>query len=679
MLGRNIPSGPQTFALVVSGELPGGYIAGTVRTASGNPVSGVLMTLADGGVVSTTLTGQNGDYTVHLPSDSYIVIPSKDGWTFDPGNIVVPVGEEGVSGIDFTGSAAVGRITGTVTSAIGGRANYSLDTDHPYPDNADMTYVITAHVGTARIRVHFDEIDLQDGYDVVFVEDAEGTVVDEYSGEISDQWTSWVTGNVARIHLVSDDSTTFYGFHIDGYETDVVQQGPLSGVTVTLEPGGATAVSQPDGTFAIENLEPISYTLTPSLSHWKFLPDRRSVAVPPGGTASGQNFLGFPPGTIAGTVSAGTTSEYAEIVESEHPYPDSTLVEYPVSGPPGCSRIRVHFTQIDMEPGFDFIDILDAGDNVVDTYTGSYTDQWTPWVAGDTLKIRLQSDEGSSMYGFRMDKYAAVAGEHGIAGATVSTETGGFSAVTNSSGVFIITDVDAGPYFVSPSMPYWTFEPVSRQVNVVSGVITTDVGFYGSLSSMPGLVYIKSLADGTDVCISGKVVTAGTDDFPGCFYVEESDRTSGIKVTTSKTVHAGDVVTISGIIHTADGERYIASSGVTVSPTSGVIPDPLGLHGRALGGGRWNTHTPGVTYGVGLNNVGLLVRTWGRVLNVDAGQFYLDDGSVGGIKVNCGSIDPAMEESWVQLTAISTCELVGSDIVRVLRARKATDIITILP
>jgi len=56
---------------------------------------------------------------------------------------------------------------------------------------------------------------------------------------------------------------------------------------------------------------------------------------------------------------------------------------------------------------------------------------------------------------------------------------------------------------------------------------------------------------------------------------------------------------------------------------------PVMMSNRAVGGGQLNEYTPGVAGGIGLNNIGLLVRTWGTVTYVDAVNkfFYIDDGS----------------------------------------------------
>jgi hypothetical protein len=90
--------------------------------------------------------------------------------------------------------------------------------------------------------------------------------------------------------------------------------------------------------------------------------------------------------------------------------------------------------------------------------------------------------------------------------------------------------------------------------------------------------------------------------------------------------------------------------------------------------------------GVGLNNLGLLVRIWGRVASSDTGVFYVDDGSglecepgKVGVKVLCGSLTPPQAGSYVQATGISSCEQIGTDYVRVIRVRKSADIAPLAP
>ena len=75
----------------------------------------------------------------------------------------------------------------------------------------------------------------------------------------------------------------------------------------------------------------------------------------------------------------------------------------------------------------------------------------------------------------------------------------------------------------------------------------------------------------------------------------------------------------------------VAALAVVVLASAGIAEEiaPLAIDNAAIGGGPLNQYTPGVEGGVGLNNVGLLIRTWGQVTYVDPGDtfFYIDDGA----------------------------------------------------
>ncbi len=72
---------------------------------------------------------------------------------------------------------------------------------------------------------------------------------------------------------------------------------------------------------------------------------------------------------------------------------------------------------------------------------------------------------------------------------------------------------------------------------------------------------VREVADGTLLKLSGKVVSAA---YLGAFYVVEIDRVSGIKVLWTTPVQIGDIVDVIGTMQTADGERYLQASSVTV-------------------------------------------------------------------------------------------------------------------
>lgn len=91
-------------------------------------------------------------------------------------------------------------------------------------------------------------------------------------------------------------------------------------------------------------------------------------------------------------------------IESPHPYPNSSYLIYPLVHP-GADQISVHFWNISMEWGWDYIEIYDKNKNYITSYTGYLKDVWTPPVQGDTVYIVLSSDSIISDWGFLADAY----------------------------------------------------------------------------------------------------------------------------------------------------------------------------------------------------------------------------------------------------------------------------------
>ena len=66
-----------------------------------------------------------------------------------------------------------------------------------------------------------------------------------------------------------------------------------------------------------------------------------------------------------------------------------------------------------------------------------------------------------------------------------------------------------------------------------------------------------------------------------------------------------------------------------VSASFAAEVKPMAMKNSAVGGAALNVYTPGVEGGEGVNNVGLLIRTWGKVTAVDAENsvFFISDGT----------------------------------------------------
>ncbi len=184
----------------------------------------------------------------------------------------------------------------------------------------------------------------------------------------------------------------------------------------------------------------------------------------------------------------------------------------------------------------------------------------------------------------------------------------------------------------------------------------------------------KWLKDGTSITWSGAVVTAVFQDF---FYVGSDDRAYGIRVEpTPHGLQAGKRVEIRGTMRT-DNERLIEADEVEVCGT-GVV-NPVFVANRSVGGGDYGTLTgvgqEGIAGASGLNNIGMLIRTTGRVTYACDDFFYIDDGSAlsdgsghVGIRVLPYGLSIPAAGSYVEVTGISSCFRPDGDLRRLIRA-----------
>lgn len=134
----------------------------------------------------------------------------------------------------------------------------------------------------------------------------------------------------------------------------------------------------------------------------------------------------------------------------------------------------------------------------------------------------------------------------------------------------------------------------------------------------------KNKEDGQETSIRSSIVTAA---FPDYFYLESDNRSCAIAVHyPGHWFSTGMRCTIWGILATAaNGERFIESNYAYQdwsNPTGKVAP--LGINGKWLGGGDavsfagTQIRQKGVSNSIGLNNIGLLIKTWGKVTSIDS-------------------------------------------------------------
>jgi len=197
------------------------------------------------------------------------------------------------------------------------------------------------------------------------------------------------------------------------------------------------------------------------------------------------------------------------------------------------------------------------------------------------------------------------------------------------------------------------------------------VRFVFSSTPAIGIKDVKMAANNTRADISNGIVTAA---WPDVFYVESPDRFAGIRV--EKAGHGlspGQSVRVTGFVKTnSDGERTVDASWAAPDAGSGKA-DPLLMTTRCIGGGSFNYNPStgagqkGVLGGTGLNNIGLLVRIGGKVVERDSSPgptwFKIGDGSSTNVKVivPSGGTVPALN-TFQKVTGASSCYKVGSDL-----------------
>jgi hypothetical protein len=208
---------------------------------------------------------------------------------------------------------------------------------------------------------------------------------------------------------------------------------------------------------------------------------------------------------------------------------------------------------------------------------------------------------------------------------------------------------------------------------LVAEMTTDNNSTFIPASNVTSIGRAKKLLGGTHVSLSGKVVTAA---FPEASYIEEADRSAGIRVQTDTNLAEGDRIAVSGQVTTLNREKLLVADLVTVQANGEKLPPSLGFVGRSLGGSSMED--------VGLS-IGLLMRLWGAVIQVGEGYLYIDDGSglrdgtsTGaeenvGVRVIC---DPAGYSSGekVEVTGISSCFWTPSGTARRILTCKPEDL-----
>ena len=251
------------------------------------------------------------------------------------------------------------------------------------------------------------------------------------------------------------------------------------------------------------------------------------------------------------------------------------------------------------------------------------------------------------------------------------------------------TEVELSLY---PGTIYYWYVKARDTVGNWSVVVVQSDGIAAVEADHIGLTISEvkyRLSNSESVGLSAKAVTGV---FGNVFYVEEGDRSSGIRVEVSSVpagLGTGKLVDVGGTLSTnADGERVILGTA-KIQPGSAAI-GPLGMVCRSLGGSAFDQYPrppdepvvgqQGIEGASGVNNIGLLVRIWGSIVEIEPvvepdlpTWFVIDDGS--DVAVKCfapGGVTIEPDWTYLCVTGISSCEKIDGQLRRLLRVLACT-------
>ncbi|MEI7832864.1 MAG: carboxypeptidase regulatory-like domain-containing protein [bacterium] len=424
-----VPSEEPTLK-ALSWQFDGFAIYGQV-IYDGSGVEGVSIADESGDYSATT--DGDGNFSIeNVPAGSYSLIPSKEGYSFSPEIIAVEVVDSDVYDVYFeVTERPVYTISGQITFNGSGLADVTVEDDsgtYSTTTDYDGNYVLEdVAVGNYTIVPSLD----------YYTFSPENINLDVVDGEVLNQ-----------------NFEAFRTFAFSGWVT--LDGSGLEGVTISDESQSYSATTDADGYYEINEVQPGSYTFTPSLEGYTFDPKDITVELKDSDMTD-QNFEAYQGYAISGQVTfEGAGLEGVTVADDSGTYSTTTDAEgyYTLAGLP-----QEGYTIVPTLDGYSF-----SPENLyVELWDGDVSDQNFEALKNFSVSGQITFD-GSP-----------------LADVTVSDDSGSASTTTDADGNYTLANVAQGTRTIVPSLDGYGFNPDSVVLEITDSDIA-DQNFEGFLA-----------------------------------------------------------------------------------------------------------------------------------------------------------------------------------------------------
>jgi RHS repeat-associated protein len=467
-----------------------GSVVGTVIRTGGASLSGATVTL--NGTGKTANTAGDGTFTITgvIPA-SYTVTASKTGFdsnttsSFSVG--VHETASAGTISLNAQPATISGSVLNSVTNAgVAGATVLITGTSNSTTTASNGSFTLTQNAGSYTLTASAN------GY----------------------------VANVSSPFTVSEgQSYSASPIALDGFGRvlgRIVSNGnPLAGATVTLNGPNSSATSGSDGTFTISNVAPGTYTLTITKANYASTTTAAFSVSAQQDYSLGDVSISALPAVISGTITNSITSA---------PVSGATVL---VTGTSNSTTTSANGT-FTLSQGAGTYTLTVSATGYITKVTTSFTVTAGQQYNSGTTAI----DPGATVSGFVVNGSSGAA----IAGALVTLDGSGKSAMTAADGSFTITNVAAGTYTLTvtkSTFSVFTTAPFTVAVgqNYSAGTI--------SLSALPATIRGTIVNSATQAPVSGATVlvtgssTSATTGADGKFVLSKS--AGSYTLTISKT------------------------------------------------------------------------------------------------------------------------------------------------